>query len=98
FADSFNDVESFLLGNDGLFARISGALDLLEENGPVESAKARAEFSIEEIDETISAKERRLESTEAGLRRQYSALETLLSQLNSQSNYLASLLGAGQNS
>lgn len=98
FADSFSDVEAFLVGDNGLFARITGALKLIEENGPVEAAKARAEFSIEEIDETISAKERRLESTEAGLRRQYSALETLLSQLNSQSNYLASLLGAGQDS
>ena len=59
----------------------------------IETATTTLDASIAEVEETISAYERRLEVAEAGYRRQFTAMETLLAQLNSQSSFLAGQLG-----
>ena len=98
-AADFADVQDFLVGDgeNSYLGRINAAIDEVVENQAViENATTTLDNSIDEIEETISAYERRLEVAEAGYRRQFTAMETLLAQLNSQSAFLAGQLGGGQ--
>ncbi len=62
------------------------------EEGEVYWAEERLEDSIENLDEQIEAMERRLEDKEEQLRRQFTNLEIYLSQMQSQSSYISSVL------
>lgn len=69
-----------------LFKTKAGSDDDLVDNSNI--AK-----SLDELNERLDAANDRLDDYEERLWKQYTALETLLSKLNSQSSYLSSLLG-----
>lgn len=62
--------------------------------GTVTSAVANKQDSLRTLDQQIDAWDVRLASRRAGLERQYSALETALGSLQSQSSWLSSQLGS----
>ncbi len=64
-----------------------------EESGAVYYAIDNLEKQNQNLDRQIASWEKRLETIESSLRRQYSALEALLSKMRNQSNYLAGVLG-----
>jgi len=64
-----------------------------EDTGQIHYAQDNLETQNENLDRQIASWERRLEQIEESLRRQYSNLETLLSKMRNQSNYLAGVLG-----
>lgn len=64
-----------------------------EDTGTVHFAQQNLETQNENLDRQIASWEKRLTTTEEGLRRQYSTLETLLSKMKNQSSYLAGVLG-----
>ncbi len=96
-ATDFAGVQNFLIGNgeDSYLGRIQASIsELTETQNLIESATTTLDNSIDEIEDTIASYERRLETAEAGFRRQFTAMETLLAQLNSQSAFLAGQLGS----
>ncbi len=64
-----------------------------DETGQIHFAQDNLETQNENLDRQIASWEKRLESIEEQLRRQYSVLETTLSKMRNQSNYLAGVLG-----
>jgi flagellar hook-associated protein 2 len=64
-----------------------------EDIGQIHFALDNLETQNENLDRQIASWEKRLESIEGQLRRQYSVLETTLSKMRNQSNYLAGVLG-----
>lgn len=94
-ASQFGDLQNFLVGDGetGYLATIRATIETVAgDEGVIENAKTNLDARIDDIDDTIVRYERRLESVEAGYRRQFSAMETLLSQLNSQSSFLSNQL------
>jgi flagellar hook-associated protein 2 len=94
-ASDFSGLQNFLLGDDGdgYLGRITAAIETVTENdGVIENATTNIDANIDDLDDTIARYERRMEVVEAGLRRQFTAMETLLAQLNSQSSFLANQL------
>lgn len=95
-ATDYAGVQNFLLGDgdDSYLGRIQASIsELTETQQLIETATTTLDNSIDEIEDTIASYERRLETAEAGYRRQFTAMETLLAQLNSQSAFLAGQLG-----
>lgn len=70
------------------------ALDAV--NGQLTTAEQSRENRIRDIDRQIEAWDVRLDKREAGLRRQYTALESMLGQLQNQSQWLTSQLAGLQ--
>lgn len=62
------------------------------QEGEVYWATDSLQDSIDDLDEQINAMERRLEETQARYERQFNQLEVVISQMRSQSSYLASIL------
>ena len=94
-ASDFGAVQAFLVGDgeDSYLGRILGAVETVTAtDGVIENATTNLDASIDDIEDTIARYERRLETVEASYRRQFTAMETLLAQLNSQSAFLASQL------
>lgn len=96
-------VQNALLGDptvddDGVLDAVANAVDaLLTDGGRIPAAKQAAEDNISALDALIENQETRLVTVEDRYRRQFIALETLIGQLQSQSSYLASVLGQSQN-
>jgi len=94
-ASDFGDLQTFLIGDgeDGYLGRIQAAIEsVTDTNGVIDNATTNLDESIDNIGDTIERYERRLATVEAGYRRQFTAMETLLAQLNSQSSFLSSQL------
>ncbi len=93
------DVEFLLLGDesvddDGVLDAIDQAVaELLGDSGRIISARESAEENISGLEAAIDTQEARLVAVEDRYRRQFSALESLIGQLQSQSGFLAGLLG-----
>lgn len=94
-------VEQMLLGDasdddDGVLDVINNTVEgLLGTDGRILTAKSTAEQNIDGLDDAIASQEVRLVAVEERYIRQFAALESLIGQLQSQSNYLAGVLGAG---
>lgn len=85
---------SFRLGKGITEMVASVAADISDdETGAIHYAQQNLETQNENLDRQIASWERRLEAIEEQLRRQYSTLETTLSKMRNQSNYLAGVLG-----
>ena len=94
-ASDFGDLQNFLVGDEetSYLATIRSAVEAATEtNGVIDNATTNLDARIEDIDDTIDRYERRLDAVEAGYRRQFTAMETLLAQLNSQSRFLSNQL------
>lgn len=64
-----------------------------EDTGTIQYAIDDINDRIESLERQIDAWDVRLEATESRLRREFTTLETILSRLTSQSNYLSQVLG-----
>lgn len=94
-ASDFGDLQSFLVGDgeSGYLGTIRAAIETATgTDGVIENATTNLDARIDDIDDTIVRYERRLDIVEAGYRRQFTAMETLLAQLNSQSSFLSNQL------
>jgi flagellar hook-associated protein 2 len=81
--------------SEGLSGRLLGVLDhITGADGTIELAKKRYDSQEKLIDDRISEFDNRLAMREATLRRQFTAMETALSNLNSQQSYLGSALSS----
>ncbi|GAA1528735.1 flagellar filament capping protein FliD [Nocardioides humi] len=87
-------------GADGFAARVQKVADAASDkyDGTVTNAITSHTSTITRLNASIAAWDDRLELRRATLERQYTALETALSQLNSQSSWLTSQLEALANS
>jgi flagellar hook-associated protein 2 len=76
--------------SEGIAGRMLGVIDLLTgENGTIDLAEKRYDSQEKLIDDRISEFDARLALREQTLRRQFTAMETALSNLQSQQSYLA---------
>jgi flagellar hook-associated protein 2 len=89
------DVEKLLAGDgtvDGAFDAIKAAIsDYTKSGGLVPDAKSRMEAQAGALGDRIDAMERRLAVRQASLQAEYSAADSMISQLNSQAGSLSSL-------
>ena len=78
---------------DGIADKFASYLDMQTDSydGLYARRKASNDSSISRIENNISALELRLEKRETFLREQYTALELLMSELNSQQSYLSAI-------
>lgn len=78
----------------GVADRLSGALEAYTNGttGVLTSRQSRMEKQVEELDKQISQKEEALTRKEKGLREEFTRLESILSQYQSQSQFLTSQL------
>ncbi|GAA1436066.1 flagellar filament capping protein FliD [Mycobacterium cookii] len=85
------DVRSRLAGGSGLMDRIAAAASAASDKytGSLTTAIAGRTTSIRRLNDGVEAWDDRLEMRRATLTRQFTALETALSQMNSQSAWLA---------
>ncbi|MFV1990859.1 MAG: flagellar filament capping protein FliD, partial [Acidimicrobiales bacterium] len=80
----------------GLMGQLSEVIGFWEgTDGTLARAQDRWEEEIDTYDDRIADFELRLEKREKTLRRQFTSMETALSNLQGQSSYLASVLGIG---
>lgn len=101
-ANNFEEVGSLFAGEDGMAARLGDLLGgYLEPSGRLSTRTDSLESRIDDFADQREALERRMESFEARIRRQFTSLDTLLSELNNTSNFLAQQLenlpGPGSN-
>jgi len=89
--NNLDDFETFWTGDTGFAGRfvdyLEGATDSID--GLYAGRKKSTEASVSRIDDSISSMLLRLEKRESILVGQFSAMEQLVSTMNSQSNYLA---------
>ena len=96
---NMDDVVALFAGSDGADGIAAQFIDFLEKatdssDGILAAKEDSTEKNIRRIDGSITRMEYRLEQREATLRAQYEALELLMSQLNSQGDYLTQALSA----
>jgi flagellar hook-associated protein 2 len=98
-ADNPDSVISFFAAEDSGFAtRMDGMLaGYLDSDGVIDSIIDGANSRIKDISRSRESLERRLESTEQRYLQQFSALDSLMANMNSTSDYLASQLDALSN-
>ncbi|NOY13703.1 MAG: flagellar filament capping protein FliD, partial [Deltaproteobacteria bacterium] len=92
--DDFNGVVSLLAGETGVDGLLKGFKDYLDvatdfTDGIAASRKGGTDSNIRRIDSRISMMEARMVAREKTLRSQFSAMEQLVSSMNSQSAFLA---------
>ena len=81
--------------SEGLSGRLLGFLKELDgENGTIQLATQRYDNQEKLVDDRIAAFDVRLALREQTLRRQFTAMETALANLQSQQSYLAGALGS----
>lgn len=98
-ADNYNDVVALLSGDDeagGVMKNYNSLLlDLTStSDGMYATQKDAYDDAIDSYESQIETMESRLEKREETLRSQFTAMELLVSQLNSQGDYLTQALGA----
>lgn len=89
-----------LSGTTGLAARIETVANAASDKyeGSITTSITSRTTGIDRLNDSIEAWDQRLELRRATLTRQFTALETALSQMNSQSNWLASQVSSLSNS
>lgn len=93
-ADFSGVAQLFANDDQGYAFRFAALADnLLDENGVIDSREDSLNTRIDDSEERQENFEARLELTEQSLRSQYSALDTLLGQLQTTSNFLFQQLG-----
>lgn len=92
----FLGVAGVMTGEDtGVAARMVAALDVFTDarEGAIKLRKDGLERSVKSIDDQIAVAQRRVDAYETSLVRQFTALETMMSQTQMQGNYLTATLG-----
>ncbi|HVK99961.1 MAG TPA: flagellar filament capping protein FliD, partial [Dongiaceae bacterium] len=88
-ASNFDDVAQLLGGEHGIAKKLDKALDgMLKTGGLISSRNSTFMSQLEDIDEQREKLETRIASYEERLRRQYSSLDMIVSNLNSTGDYI----------
>jgi flagellar hook-associated protein 2 len=91
-------IQFFSDENSGFAAKMDGMLDsFLQSGGVIDSIVDGAKSEVTRIARNRSLLEQRLISTEARIRSQFEALDTLMSSMQTTSNYLTSQLDSLSN-
>ncbi len=94
-ADNFQDVGRLFAGTEGFAVRLYERADrALADDGALETRTDGLNDGIERIEEQREALSLRLEAVETRLFRQFNALDSLISQLTSTSNFLTQQLAS----
>ena len=93
-ADPAGTAEMFTTAGDGFAARVSEVAKAASDpdEGMVTAAVKGRQSGIDRMEDSIEEWDRRLQLRRTALERQFTALETALSQMSSQSNWLAGQL------
>lgn len=84
-----------VVGGEGIVGAVHAVVeDLTRSDGRIQTAIDSANATIRDVRDNILVQEARLASTEQLFRRQFTAMEMALAQLQSQSSYIANALGA----
>jgi flagellar hook-associated protein 2 len=101
-AENFDDVGKLLAGDDqteGVMKKFNSALlDLTSPTRGLYAAKKdRHDAAVRRLDQQILDTEARLQKREEALRARFSAMELLVSEMNSQSSYLGQQMASLSN-
>lgn len=92
-ADDFTAVSELFAGDNALVAKLENTLDTyLASDGVIEARTKGLKEGIKDVTDDREQLSKRLESIEKRYRAQFTAMDTLLGQLSSTSNYLAQQL------
>jgi len=93
--DDFSAVQKVFSGSDGYATQLDTLLDgYLDTGGRIEAATKNEQARIDDIGEQKEALDRRMSMAEARYRAQFTALDTLMSQLQTTSEFLTNQLAA----
>jgi len=94
-ADFLGVASVLIRDTTGVAARLTAAIDVFTDphDGAIKLRKDGIQRSLALVDDQIAAAERRVGSYEQSLVRQFTALESMMSQFQTQGSYLASALG-----
>lgn len=97
-AADYDGVKALISGDDGYAARLEVALDdIIGTDGRFGAATKSLQARLKDIDRQEDALDLRMESVSARYMKQFLALDTLMTQLGSVSNYLSQQLSALSN-
>jgi flagellar hook-associated protein 2 len=98
FDKDFSAVGKIFGSTDGVAARLYGKLDLfLASNGQIAARNVSLDKTSKDADKQIQALNARMVVVEERFRKQFTALDTVLSQLQSTSSYLSQQLASTAN-
>lgn len=90
-------VEAFLTSTDGPLAKIADRIDTLyvdSDNGTLVSRQEGIDSTIDDLNDRIERSEARLDSQAKRLRDQFTAMETILGQIQSSQTFLSSFFAS----
>lgn len=88
-------VQSLFTGENGYATRLAASVDaMLKDDGRLQAATDGLQARLDDSEKQTDALDRRMEDVEARYRRQFVALDTLIAQLQSTSDYLTTQLAA----
>lgn len=94
--NNFEQLNSFLTGDDGLMARLSTQVEPYTQTGGILENRTKALQNVLTgrggVDDQREALDRRIAKVESRLLAQFNAMDTLLAQMSGTSNYLTSVL------
>lgn len=91
--DDLPAVANFFAGDDGLVTRVDSVIDsLIDSDGLIDNRETGLEASLERIGDRREALDRRIAAVEARYQAQFAALDSLIAQLRSTSDYLGTQL------
>lgn len=94
-ADDTNAVRALFSGNSGVAARLGEALEgMIGDDGRIAAQSTQLQKRIESLTDQTAALDRRMALIEARYRRQFTALDTLLGQMQSTGSYLSQQLAS----
>jgi flagellar hook-associated protein 2 len=94
-ADDLSSVKALFSGTDGIATRLNSNLTgYLDVEGPIQARTDGANRKLKDIQTQRDALARRMDSLESNYRKQFTALDSLISQLQSTGDYLTSQLSS----
>lgn len=92
-ADSFDQVSSFLTGNEGLMAKLEDTLKPHTQSGGIVDSRTKGlQNTLDSVDDQREALTRRIGKLETRLLEQFNKMDTLIGQMSGTSDYLAGVL------
>ncbi|HBT32484.1 MAG TPA: flagellar hook-associated protein 2, partial [Pusillimonas sp.] len=96
--NNLDDVENLLIGDNGIATRLEqSAKNILDSKGLIASATTGAKTTAERLQEQYDSTSERIDVRMENYKRQFSALDSMVSEMNSLSNYLTQQMGMLEN-
>tara|TARA_R110000851_G_scaffold165169_2_gene310025 strand:- start:234987 stop:236384 length:1398 start_codon:yes stop_codon:yes gene_type:complete len=96
--NNLDDVENLLIDDNGIATRLEqSAKNILDSKGLIASATTGAKTTAERLQEQYDSTSERIDVRMENYKRQFSALDSMVSEMNSLSNYLTQQMGMLEN-